>query len=382
MLPSIRCRRTNLIRRPCLSARLSTSSVLLANRAIVYSSFGNPSEVLSAITYPDLPPPPSKSLNVKYILSPINPADLNVIENKYHSKPSPVSSLSEGRHKFPEPHYVGGNEGLAEVTEVGPDVTHYKVGDRVVLTKQQSGTWASARTLHEDDVLKIPVGLSEVNPPTAYNMLHSFVEPKEGDLVMQNGANSAVGQAVIQIAARKGIRTLNFVRNRPDIDSLKNYLQSLGATHVFTYDDLKDKETVQNIKTTITKKGTSLMLNCVSGEPTKDMTRLLADSATLVSYGAMSKQPLILPTSLFIFRDLRCRGFWQSKWYEEHSIQQREELMKTLAELKLREPEYEILNLKGTASDEEVAQQVRSVIAKIQEGRYGRKVLLRFEPAQ
>ncbi|CAL1714850.1 unnamed protein product [Somion occarium] len=351
MLPSIRCRRTNLIRRPCLSARLSTSSVLLANRAIVYSSFGNPSEVLSAITYPDLPPPPSKSLNVKYILSPINPADLNVIENKYHSKPSPVSSLSEGRHKFPEPHYVGGNEGLAEVTE--------------------------------------SVGLSEVNaatitvnPPTAYNMLHSFVEPKEGDLVMQNGANSAVGQAVIQIAARKGIRTLNFVRNRPDIDSLKNYLQSLGATHVFTYDDLKDKETVQNIKTTITKKGTSLMLNCVSGEPTKDMTRLLADSATLVSYGAMSKQPLILPTSLFIFRDLRCRGFWQSKWYEEHSIQQREELMKTLAELKLREPEYEILNLKGTASDEEVAQQVRSVIAKIQEGRYGRKVLLRFEPAQ
>lgn len=52
------------------------------------------------------------------------------------------------------------------------------------------------------------------------------------------------------------------------------------------------------------------MLNCVSGDPTKDMTRFLAEGATLVSYGAMSKQPLSLPTSLFIFRDLVCRGFW------------------------------------------------------------------------
>ena len=71
----------------------------------------------------------------------------------------------------------------------------------------------------------------QVNPPTAYNMLHDYVQLDEGDWIVQNGANSAVcqlsalersfqclwaqvGQAVIQIAAARGWKTLNFIRNR------------------------------------------------------------------------------------------------------------------------------------------------------------------------
>ncbi len=34
--------------------------------------------------------------------------------------------------------------------------------------------------------------------------------------------------------------------------------------------------------------------------------------ATLVTYGAMSKQPLTIPAPLLIFKDLRLRGFWAS----------------------------------------------------------------------
>lgn len=56
----------------------------------------------------------------------------------------------------------------------------------------------------------------QVNPTTAYNMLKDFVDLQPGDWVLQNGANSAVGQAVIQIAAHRGIKTLNFIRNRYD----------------------------------------------------------------------------------------------------------------------------------------------------------------------
>jgi trans-2-enoyl-CoA reductase len=35
-----------------------------------------------------------------------------------------------------------------------------------------------------------------------------------GDYVIQNGGNSAVGQAVIQIANAWGLKTINVVRNR------------------------------------------------------------------------------------------------------------------------------------------------------------------------
>lgn len=77
----------------------------------------------------------------------------------------------------------------------------------------------------------------KVNYPTAWNMLKDFVDLKEGDWVIQNGANSAVshiilfftacrnfrlndtnilqvGQAVIQIAKSRGLNTINLIRAR------------------------------------------------------------------------------------------------------------------------------------------------------------------------
>lgn len=63
------------------------------------------------------------------------------------------------------------------------------------------------------------------------------------------------------------------------------------------------------------------------------MARLLGQNAVLVSYGAMSKQPLSLPTSLFIFKELKSVGFWLSRWYTERSVKEREELMKVLVDL-------------------------------------------------
>lgn len=45
-------------------------------------------------------------------------------------------------------------------------------------------------------------------------MLTDFRSLSAGDYVIQNGANSAVGQAVIQIAAARNLRTINVVRDR------------------------------------------------------------------------------------------------------------------------------------------------------------------------
>ncbi len=61
-----------------------------------------------------------------------------------------------------------------------------------------------------------------------------------------------------------------------------------------------------------------LGLNCVGGRATSDLLRVLDKSATLVTYGGMSKQPVTIPTAEFIFRDLVCRGFWMSRWKTEN----------------------------------------------------------------
>jgi NADPH:quinone reductase-like Zn-dependent oxidoreductase len=43
----------------------------------------------------------------------------------------------------------------------------------------------------------------------------------------------------------------------------------------------------------------------------------------LVSFGAMSLQPLKIPTGLLIFKDLRFRGIWINKWYDKATPAQR-----------------------------------------------------------
>lgn len=55
----------------------------------------------------------------------------------------------------------------------------------------------------------------------------------------QNGSNSAVGQAVIQIAKKMGLKTVNVVRNRDNIDELKAGLIKFGADFVLTEEELR-----------------------------------------------------------------------------------------------------------------------------------------------
>ncbi|KAG2011554.1 trans-2-enoyl-CoA reductase [Coprinopsis cinerea AmutBmut pab1-1] len=383
--------------RPLISVRLLSTTRPCLGRAVIYTENGDPTSVLQILSYPPIPAtPPPNSLNIKYLLSPINPADINVIEGVYPSKPTRTDSLgnSSGLGSEGHPVFIGGNEGLAEVTAVGQGADGmYKVGDWVVVTKQQSGTWMSERNIPAPDVARVPGGraaLTEaagatltVNPPTAYNMLHDFVKLEAGDWVIQNGANSAVGQAVIQIAAAEGYKTINLVRNRDNIDRLKDQLTKLGATHVLTYDDLTDKSTRDKIKQWTGGKPIRLGLNCVGGKETTLMARYLGQDAHLVSYGAMSKQPLSLPTSLFIFKNLTANGFWQSQWYKTRPSQERDKLMQKLVGYinagKLQTPDHEILHITGNLSDEEATSAVREAFKKLSEGRYGKKILLKVD---
>lgn len=361
--------------------------MLAGNRAIVYNTNGDPARVLSAFSFPELPPPPPNTANIRFLLAPINPADINVIEGVYPAKPEPDVSLCQAKD---HPIFVGGNEGLGKVMDIGEGVVDLQKDDWVVMTKAQSGTWSSAKNVALSDVLKVPKGLSEaqaatitVNPPTAYNMLHDFAQLAEGDWIVQNGANSAVGQAVIQIAAAKGYKTINFIRDRDNVELLKQHLELLGATHVVTYDELSDKSLRAKVKTWTGGKDIRLGLNCVSGKTTTLMARLLGNNAHLVSYGAMSKEPLSLPTSLFIFKNLACHGFWQTRWYSNKSLEQRQELLKTLAALmrdgKLRDPDHEVFTIGGTESDVSASEKICNLLARLGQGMYGKKVLLRVE---
>ncbi|KAI9033918.1 hypothetical protein CLU79DRAFT_19253 [Phycomyces nitens] len=327
--------------------------------AMVYSSYGTPSQVLKWHSY-GLPALTRDTVHVKFLASPINPADVNQIQGAYPIKP-PFVDL-EGVEAA-----VGGNEGVAEVVAVGDAVNGLKKGDRVIMTKNGHGTWRTFAAGPPEDFQVVPNATSvsliqqatiAVNPCTAYRMLKDFIPPQQGDYVIQNGANSAVGQAVIQIAKAWGLKTINVVRNRPDIEELRQELTALGATHVITDDQLGSFETKSQVKSWVGKNRLLLGLNCVGGKSATEMARFLGPNGKLVTYGAMARAPLTLPASMLIFKNISFYGFWVSKWTETHPKEEREKMLGDLVELmaakKLGEPRWTAVDWNEKAMKEAV----------------------------
>jgi len=66
-----------------------------------------------------------------------------------------------------------------------------------------------------------------------------------------------------------------------------------------------------------------LGLNSVGGDSALRLANCLAPGSTMVTFGAMSLQPLKIPNGLLIFKDLRFRGIWINKWYDNATMAER-----------------------------------------------------------
>ena len=287
--------------------------------AVIYETHGNPAEVLR-VTQQSWPKPRPNEAVVEMQAAPINPADLNAIEGKY-----PVRPLLPATPGF---------EGAGLVLDVGAEVKNPAKGALVILP-HNIGTWREVVAVKASELVTVPSGIDpvqaamlKINPMTAWQLLHDYVELKAGDWLIQNAANSAAGRAVIQIASELGYKTVNVVRREELVEELKR----LGGDVVLIdgvslRDDVKEATSGAPI---------SLGLNAVGGESALGLANCLAPGATLVTYGAMSLQPLKIPNGLLIFKDLRFRGIWINKWYDNATIAERMAAFSPLFEMAKR----------------------------------------------
>uniref|UniRef100_A0A915JAP6 Enoyl-[acyl-carrier-protein] reductase, mitochondrial n=1 Tax=Romanomermis culicivorax TaxID=13658 RepID=A0A915JAP6_ROMCU len=123
---------------------------------------------------------------------------------------------------------VCGNEGVVQVLETGEEVRDLSPGDWLIPSHPGFGFWRTHIVRNRDDFIKVPKNIPlisaatmSINPCTAYRILLDYVDLRPNDVVVQNGANSGVGQSVIQLGQEMKIVTVNIVRNRPSIDNLK-----------------------------------------------------------------------------------------------------------------------------------------------------------------
>ena len=259
-------------------------------------------EVIDAVGLTlDAPGPGEVRLEV--LAAPINPSDVLTLTGEYGLLPDLPA--------------IGGNEGIGRVALVGEEVRHLTVGD-VVMLPPGSGTWRTHMNADAAGLIALPTGADPiqlsmlmVNPPTASLLLSEFVDLQPGDWVIQNAANSAVGGYLIQLAAARGLKTVNVVRRESAIDGA---LELGGDVCVVDGPGLRGRVGKATGHSKI-----RLAIDAVAGESTGRLASTLATGGTVVSYGALSGEPCSVPPMNLIFSDITLTGFWLARWFRTAS---------------------------------------------------------------
>ncbi|MBL8175461.1 MAG: zinc-dependent alcohol dehydrogenase family protein [Bryobacterales bacterium] len=278
---------------------------------VILERLGAPAEV---VRVEELAEPGAPELNealVEMVASPIHPADLLTIMGMYASETRLPKTL--------------GKEGVGRVVAVGDHVKHLKAGDLTPVLMPNDGVWQHRYRLNAEHLVALPAGgdplqyaMAIGNPATALLMLRTIVKLELGDWVLQNAANSAVGQYLIQLAKREGLRTVNVVRR----EGLASRLHDLGADVVLV-DGL---DLPQRVAKATGGTGIKLALDAVSGDSSARLSACLAQGGTLCNYGMMSGKSVQVSPAALIGNDISVRGFWVSSAMARMSKEERAKL--------------------------------------------------------
>ncbi|MFK7962999.1 MAG: zinc-dependent alcohol dehydrogenase family protein [Burkholderiaceae bacterium] len=259
------------------------------------NQFGHPADSVSVIELPDPGAPAAGQVLVKIQAAAINPAELLLIQGKYASKPPLPAPL--------------GIEGAGEVAAVGAGVTDLSVGDKVMCLPREN--WATQALFDRGELIRLPAEIDiqqaamlKVNPATALMMLRDYKPVSKGDWVIQNAANSGVGQYLIRLAHARGIKTVCVVRR----ESLVAELTAIGATLVV----LDGPDLPERVRAAIDGP-LPLAIDAIGGEASFRLAGCLDEEGVVVNYGLLSGQNCQISADQAIFKSISLVGFWLAK---------------------------------------------------------------------
>lgn len=272
-------------------------------KAVQFSETGNPPDVVDLIDMETANVGPDEVL-IDVEAASINPSHLLTLLGAYGVQPDLPA--------------VPGAEGGGIVREVGADVTNVKPGDRVMIPPY-SGTWRQQLVVKADTIVltlpaqgdPIQMAMLMANPPTAWLLLKAVVDLEPGDWVIQNAANSAVGQYVMQLAGIYGLKTVNVVRR----EGLDDFVANAGGD-VCAVDG---PDLAERVRAATDGAPIRLAIDAVAGDATQHLADCLTDGGTIANYGLLSKEPCRLWPDDIIFREITLTGVWLTLWLRRYS---------------------------------------------------------------
>jgi NADPH:quinone reductase-like Zn-dependent oxidoreductase len=267
-------------------------------KAVQLVAFGKAAEAVKLNEVPDVGDPGPNEVVVAVEASPINNTDLMVIAGRYGVLPPLPGTL--------------GIEGVGRVIAAGSEVKNLREGDRTLLPVMMP-TWTERVKFTASWQRRLPpqadvqqLAMVGVNPATAYLLLTDMVKVSQDGWMIQNGANSATGRAVIAIAKSLGIKTVNVVRREEVVTELR----ALGADVVL----VDGPSLAKRVAAETGGARVELALDVVGGTSTLNLMSCLAPKGLLVVYSAMSGQPFAGSAMNVIFGEVSLRGFWLGHW--------------------------------------------------------------------
>jgi NADPH:quinone reductase len=188
-------------------------------KAIQVKKVGGP-EAMELVELP-VPQPKANEAVVKLAASGVNFIDVY---------------FREGRYKAPLP-FVLGQEGAGTVTEVGADVSSFKVGDRVAWTGLL-GSYAEYAAVNADRLVLTPQMVTDrqaaaimLQGMTAHYLLYATYPLKQGQTALIHAAAGGVGLLLVQMAHHIGARVIATVST----EEKAKLARSAGAHEVIFY---------------------------------------------------------------------------------------------------------------------------------------------------
>lgn len=288
-------------------------------KAIQYSKLGTP-DVLQYVDVED-PTIDNDQVLVKVAFASINHTDIHFRRG--------LPGV-----KTPLPH-IPGCDASGTVQEIGKNVTHVSVGDKVYLNptiycgtcefcqrgehylckyqqligRESNGTYAELVAVPAKNVFKLPEGfdmsLTAAAPlvyQTAYAMVVTKARLKKGETILVMGAGSGVSMAAIQIAKHIGATVITTASTCQKCQKATDLLQADQVIE-YTTESIKDR-----IKEMTNKSGVDVIIDHVGGRQWGTLIQSLKNGGRLVTCGATDGYTPEIDLRHVFFRQLNIMG--------------------------------------------------------------------------
>ena len=212
-----------------------------------------------------------------------------------------------GKYQFrPEPPFIPGSEGAGEVIAVGPGVTGFKPGDRV-MSRHRLGGFAQLGNSKAEDCDLIPSAMSLEEAAvfrnvyhTAYHALLQRGRLEAGDWVLIHGAAGGIGLPAIQIAKLYGA---NVIATASTEEKRAVCLEE-GADHAIDYQaGFRDK-----VMERTGGHGVDIVYDPVNGPTFEESLRCLAWSGRILILGFLGGAPALARTNYLLIKGIEAIG--------------------------------------------------------------------------